>query len=351
MSDGPVVAIYALDVGQGDCTFVLGADPADGAILFDCNDPYVAERFVIDHGIQTLHAVVVSHLDRDHIHGLVPFLRWFLDAGRTLKRVYVGWDRDRTKLGRAACELLEFLFARKTAHGFELLAPNRENTPKTVLEAKGWEASILLPRYDAMLEQWLDQDDEPNLCSVALRVTCGKSAVLVGGDVPLASWEKAEPNLLPAKALRAPHHGGGIRDGSPTWKEADLYEQVAPELVVISAGSNNQHGHPTDEHLLGIAPEKRRLACTQITPKCHADIASLRSEALRRASRVAYAPYRHRRLAGTTAPARPRNEVPCASSVVIELFEDGRVTCDPERGGWHDRMIDDLRIVGARCRS
>jgi beta-lactamase superfamily II metal-dependent hydrolase len=62
-----------LDVGQGDCTIVVlpaahGEEPS--AIVFDCADAYVAERFVANHAIKRLRAVVASHLDIDHIRGV-----------------------------------------------------------------------------------------------------------------------------------------------------------------------------------------------------------------------------------------------------------------------------------------
>lgn len=59
---GSPLGVYFMDVGQGDCSFVVPPDGA-GAILFDCNDAHVADRFVVDHGITHLSAVVASHLD------------------------------------------------------------------------------------------------------------------------------------------------------------------------------------------------------------------------------------------------------------------------------------------------
>ena len=52
------LGIYFLDVGQGDCTFVVPPAGEGRPILFDCNDAYVALRFVANHGITHLAAVV-----------------------------------------------------------------------------------------------------------------------------------------------------------------------------------------------------------------------------------------------------------------------------------------------------
>ncbi|MFO0605017.1 MAG: hypothetical protein U0324_17690 [Polyangiales bacterium] len=73
MSRDPTrLEIYRHDVGQGDCTVVIPPDGEGAPILFDCADLYVAERFCDNHGITRLAAVVVSHLDVDHIRVSSP---------------------------------------------------------------------------------------------------------------------------------------------------------------------------------------------------------------------------------------------------------------------------------------
>lgn len=348
----PNVAVYALDVGQGDCTFVVSGDPHDGVVMFDCNDPYVAERFVVDHTIITLHALVVSHLDRDHIRGVLPFMKWFLsDQQRTIQHVYIGLDRNRESIGRTAAELIDALLAWRAPLGLTLHSPQREDSPKQVWNAAGWCAELVLPRYEDLLEDEMTGEDEPNRCSVVLRITCAGRAVLLGGDAPLVSWENLEAGLLSACAVRAPHHGGEIRDGSPSWDERTFYDSTDAEAVILSVGTNNAHGHPVEGHLTGIAaPDQRRLLCTQLTPRCHDDVAGIRTEMLRTASTVTYAPYRHR-YSGGTRVARPQNEVPCAGSIVVELFDDGHVHTEPPLGHWHDRLIDRMHLTSPRCRA
>lgn len=71
---------------------MVGPDERD-VVLFDCNDAYVAERFTADHGIRHIAAVVVSHLDLDHVRGFLPFVRNFLDGGGTIDSIHVGHDR------------------------------------------------------------------------------------------------------------------------------------------------------------------------------------------------------------------------------------------------------------------
>jgi hypothetical protein len=47
---GEPLRVFFLDVGQGDCTFVVPPVAESAPILFDCADSYVAERFVAAHG-------------------------------------------------------------------------------------------------------------------------------------------------------------------------------------------------------------------------------------------------------------------------------------------------------------
>lgn len=103
------LGIYILDVGQGDCTFIVPPRGEGAPILFDCNDAYVAERFASNHAITHLRAVIASHLDRDHIRGIVPFLQSHFDSGRTLEMLVVGIDRppDRGGPGHEISTLLE----------------------------------------------------------------------------------------------------------------------------------------------------------------------------------------------------------------------------------------------------
>lgn len=84
---GDLLKVFFLDVGQGDCTFVVPPSGESAPILFDCSDAYVAERFVANHDIADLAAVVVSHLDQDHIKGLLPFLRTHFSASREARDV------------------------------------------------------------------------------------------------------------------------------------------------------------------------------------------------------------------------------------------------------------------------
>lgn len=69
------VAVYMLDVGQGDSTIVLLPD--DRVVVFDCADDHVLRQILTGWKTTTIAAFVLSHLDQDHIAGALAFLQGF----------------------------------------------------------------------------------------------------------------------------------------------------------------------------------------------------------------------------------------------------------------------------------
>jgi beta-lactamase superfamily II metal-dependent hydrolase len=85
------LAVYMLDVGQGDSTIVLLPGDPSRAVVFDCADDHVLRRVLEDWQVQVIEAFVLSHLDQDHIAGALAFLQGF--AGE-IRHVHAAKDRD-----------------------------------------------------------------------------------------------------------------------------------------------------------------------------------------------------------------------------------------------------------------
>lgn len=342
----PRVGVYMLDVGQGDCTFVVGPSGDAAPVLFDCRDRYVAERFVKDHGIDRLSAAVVSHLDQDHIRGLLPFLRSFRSqhGPRSVEAFYVNVDRKPDpELRRAAYVLLERVIEWDRQGEVPLFGSFREGTTKRVCAGEGWSVDIVLPRLAELYQMRLEGGEQPNRTSAVLRVAVNNHAILIGGDATLDSWERLghlERELLRAEVFRIPHHGGNIDEGGTTWTIATLYERVAPRVAIISVGTNNDYKHP-ERVQLPTAPVNGgdcRILCTQLTPRCHDDPQTQRARALKNPSPVVY-PYRHRVFPGDPKRSRPTGEVSCAGSMVAWIDPSG-ITIQPDASGWHDNFVE-----------
>lgn len=338
MADPSRLGLYFLDVGPGDCTFVVPPEGEGGPVLIDCADGRVAERFVANHGLTSLAAVVASRLDRGHIGAMLGFLRSHFEAGRRVERLILGLDRK--PLESADAELRALLsqaaaWEKSPPHeGFRLEPPFPTAAgPVEVARGKDWDVGLVLPLYGAVVGGLFRRD--PDDCSAVIRVARGGTAILVGGDATLASWERIEPELLPAAALRAPRHGGEIRGGGEVWSRfADLHDRVGAETTVVSVGTAAAEDAPLPEHL---AAARRggacRVLCTQMTRRCHPDPAALRERALALSSGVEW-PYRHHGGPGAS-PA----ETPCAGSVVLWIDEAGAVSVEPSRSGPHRELL------------
>lgn len=344
-ADPSRLGIYILDVGQGDCTFIVPPQGEGAPILFDCNDAYVAERFASNHDVTHLAAVIASHLDRDHIRGIVPFLTTHFARGGTLERLVVGVDRPPAEDGPAheIATLLEHAIRWERTPpcaGFALVTPVRDRAgPLRIAAGPGWTVDLVLPfhgDYAAALGLGVGT---PNRCSAVLRICRAGASVLVGGDAPLASWDRLEPALLPARAVRVPHHGGDLGASARFPDHDALYGAIGARHSLVSVGTHNAHGHPDPDH---IAAARRgsacRVRCTQLTPRCHPTPGAMRREALRLAGAVEPT-YRHTVALGDPRKRRPDDEVPCAGSIVLWIDASGALEIEPRPRGAHDRLI------------
>ncbi len=350
--DPSALGVYFLDVGQGDCTFVVPPEGEGSPILFDCADPYVAERFVANHGITHLEAVVVSHLDLDHIRGMLPFLKNHFEAGRQVHRLITGLDRQ-PRRGRQV-KLREFIAQaiaweqNKPHEGFVLRDAVRDGDgPVRIATGSGWQVDLVLPWHGTRTDALVD-GAEANRCSAVLRIERGETVLLVGGDATIGSWERLEAPLRAAKAIRAPHHGGEILEDGGEWTNySDLYNAVGAEVGVVSVGTaGGGYGHPIPDHAQAIRRGGDcRLLCTQLTERCHPSPQDLRGEALKVVTAVEW-PYRHRAVPGHPR-SRRRDQVPCAGSVTVAVRADGAWEVEPS-ARLHDRVI--RRTAHPLCR-
>lgn len=89
--------------------------------------------------------------------------------------------------------------------------------------------------------------DKSNNCSIVLKVTGlgdGGFSYLVTGDTETERWEtiaRLFGDDLKSHVLAAPHHG------SKTGVHVKSILHIDPHTVLISAGVDNQYGHPDKE--------------------------------------------------------------------------------------------------------
>jgi competence protein ComEC len=213
--------LTAFDVGQG--TAVLIETPHH-RMLYDTGPAYSAESdggnrvvlpYLAGRGIGNLDMMMISHSDNDHSGGALSILDEIdvADVSSSLPADHPIVQRTRH---HRRCEQGDAW----TWDGirFELLHP----------ETASYEFSKL----------------KPNARSCTLRISVGRHAVLLPGDIEAAqelALVRHDPERLRASVLLAPHHGSGT-SSTPQFLAA-----VNPELALFQVGYRNRYRHPKAE--------------------------------------------------------------------------------------------------------
>ena len=223
--DGPdgLMHVHFLDVGQGDSTLIV--TPSGRQVLIDGgpDGDVTSQRLadVMPGGDRSLDIVLMTHLDADHSHGLLDVLDRFA-VGAVLSGPHSQDSAIRPQWEQA--------MARNGISPVEVNAGHR-----IVLE-EGVDLVVLNPAPGRLFR-------DTNNDSVAVRLVYGTTSVLLTGDME----EEAELRLaggdaaLSSTVLKAGHHGSG------TSTTQQFLDAVAPAAAVVSAGLNNQHGHPAPQ--------------------------------------------------------------------------------------------------------
>ena len=221
-SDG-LLHVHFLDVGQGDSIFIT--TPSGQQALVDGGPEYDgAARALSDRTARwdrSLDLVAVTHLDADHSRGLLRVLENYkigtVASGQPDREnpLYPQWQQA-VEAGR---HRTAYLRAGQTVALDHDITLETLHPPVAPLRGPAWES---------------------NNNSLVLRLSYGDISFLLTGDIE----EEAERYLarnstdLKSDVLKASHHGS---NSSTT--DAFL-RAVEPRWAVISAGSDNQYGHP-----------------------------------------------------------------------------------------------------------
>ncbi|WP_420450048.1 MBL fold metallo-hydrolase [Candidatus Palauibacter sp.] len=208
-----VLRITFLDVGQADAVLIQA--PGGRTALVDAGRGDIVSllrRF----GVTEIDLLVATHPHADHIGGMAGVIETFP------VRFYM--DNGQPHTTQTYRRLLAALDARPEITYLEA-------SPRTLtLGEVEVEVLPLLPRGST----------EHNDRSVALVVRYGSFTAFLSGDseVRQLSYLVGQGVVPEATLLKAPHHGS---DNGFTW---DFLAAAKPRVVVISAGRNNQYGHP-----------------------------------------------------------------------------------------------------------
>lgn len=110
----------------------------------------------------------------------------------------------------------------------------------------------------------IEDMDHSNNSSIVLKLTgLGPAgfSYLVTGDTETGRWDRIANifgSALAASVLDAAHHG------SNTGAHAGALLLIDPHTVLISAGVDNQYGHPHSQAMLGYAAVAKQVFCTNM---------------------------------------------------------------------------------------
>jgi len=218
--------LVACDVGQGDA-LVLSAGRA-GAVVVDAGpDPRPVDRCLRDLGVERVALVVLTHLHADHVEGLPGVLR-----GRSVGEVQIGpYDEPTAELGRVTrwARQAGVPLTRAVAGERGRLGPLRWEVlwPQRIIEGEG---------------------SAPNNASVVLLAERAGVRMLLTGDIEPAAQRAllVRWGVEQVDVLKVAHHGSA-------YQEPRLLDAVRPRLALVSAGEDNDYGHPAPGTLAGLA--------------------------------------------------------------------------------------------------
>jgi beta-lactamase superfamily II metal-dependent hydrolase len=223
--EGP--GLHFIDVGQGSA-LLLRAETGELALI-DSGPASGAEAILhalAEHDVGELALWVHTHHDADHIGGFAPVLAGFDGRLHSPDDVEIGqlWDRGLTGT-LPDSEALSLYLA---------LAGERREVPDpgAVFQLSGLRIEVLALDPPPVAAPENDR-------GLALCVEVGGVRALLPGDLSAARLELAAAACPDVDVLWLSHHGAADASSSAALALAD------PRIVVVSAGHDNTHCHPS----------------------------------------------------------------------------------------------------------
>ena len=231
--------VLTLYVGQGNFAIVRHGRQAiavDTRWLAERSDDIESKvgRFLKR---RDLVGVVLTGFDDDHADPVG--LDWLLENYTPAWVMYPKYYKD-TENAKAVFNVIRKHEQRRKATGnpLERVSVRLDRLESRYLDdlAEEFELELFSPHVEDM--------DNSNNCSIVLKVEGigpGGFTYLVTGDTEVPRWDRIVQlfdDALDADVLAAPHHG------SKNAAHAGMALAVTPNTVLISAGVDNQYGHP-----------------------------------------------------------------------------------------------------------
>ncbi len=241
--------IYFVDVGQGDCTFIV--TPKNKTILIDGggstgSDFDVGEStllpYILDRGYKKIDLMFISHFDQDHVGGLLTILREF-----KVNKVYISKQEENSENYQKFLEIVK-----------------EKNIPVTIVKIgdrinveKNFYFDILWP------EEKQIEENKINNNAIVMKLNYNGFSCLFTGDIEKVAEEKivklyGNKQILKSDILKVAHHG------SKTSTTEKMIKQIKPKVALIGVGENNLFGHPSSEVIERLEELKTKIYRTDL---------------------------------------------------------------------------------------
>jgi competence protein ComEC len=214
--DARWLTVDVLDVGHGDSCLLR--TPSGHTLLVDAGTQEAGRFRVLPYlhwaGIRHLDALLLTHLDEDHIGGAIPVLEHI-----EVKQLLTNGARNATMTFRRIEELVA---QRRVPH-------HRLWRGRSFTDALGVELDILHPPDGFVPGTEPGENDN----SIVVRLRRSSVKILLTGDIEEMGlhWLLSQGDDLTAMMLKVPHHGSALGDVAEPFVRA-----VHPSLALISVG-------------------------------------------------------------------------------------------------------------------
>ncbi len=229
--------LYVLDVGKGNSVVLVDTK---GVIVIDAGSQADLLTFLIDHNINTVDVLLLSHADQDHIGGAINLLA---SKEVVVKSVYLNSDaKQKSKTWNRLLRILWDAFKRNRLYFEPSLTPHLNGK----LDQGDVAVEILAPNQYLAARSPGSKDLKgrtltTNSISAVIRLSYrGKPFALLPGDIDLIGLDNLleETEDIQAWLVVFPHHGGKPGNKNVKAFTARFCEAVKPKMVIFSIGDN-----------------------------------------------------------------------------------------------------------------